>query len=193
LEESGNGRSVVNRIQLLPFGAMRPDILSDLCEGLAAEFTVPCEVLQAEADPAFAFNVTRQQYSSTEILAAMSARATPDTWRLLGVTAHDLYIPILTFVFGEAQLEGRCAVVSTKRLGEGFYGLPEDAPLFRKRLLKESVHELGHTLTLSHCEDYQCVMAPSHGVEWIDLKTHRFCGECRTRVPSRAKISAGKR
>jgi archaemetzincin len=154
---------------------------------------VPCEVLQTEADPAFAFNVTRQQYSSTEILAAMSARATPDTWRLLGVTSHDLYIPILTFVFGEAQLEGRCAVVSTKRLGEGFYGLPDNAPLFRKSLLKESVHELGHTLTLSHCEDYQCVMAPSHGVEWIDLKTHRFCGECRTRVPSRAKISAGKR
>jgi len=183
----------VNRIQLLSFGAVQPDILSQLCGSLAREFAVPCEILGPEPDPSFAFNTTRQQYSSTEILAAMTARTTPDTWRLLGVTAHDLYIPILTFVFGEAQLNGRCAVVSCRRLSQEFYGLPADPQLFHQRLLKESVHELGHTLSVTHCEDYQCVMAPSHGVEWIDLKSHRFCSECRASVPNRANITAAKR
>jgi archaemetzincin len=109
----------------------------------------------------------------------MMRREIPDAWRILGVTSLDLYIPILTFVFGEAQLRGNCAVVSSFRLRQEFYGLPANEALFRDRLLKESVHELGHTFELSHCDDYQCVMSPSHGVEWIDLKTNRLCQSCR--------------
>jgi predicted Zn-dependent protease len=52
--------------------------------------------------------------------------------------------------------------------------------------LKEAVHELGHTLPLAHCEDYQCAMAPSHGVEWIDLKTSQFCTSCQAAVNSKS-------
>ena len=36
----------------------------------------------------------------------------PIPGELLGVTAVDLYIPILTFVFGEAQIGGPCGLVS---------------------------------------------------------------------------------
>jgi predicted Zn-dependent protease len=73
---------------------------------------------------------------------------------------------------------GPCAVVSMYRLRQDFYGLQADEELLMKRLLKESVHELGHTLGVSHCDDYRCVMAPSHAVEWIDLKEARLCGKC---------------
>jgi predicted Zn-dependent protease len=52
--------------------------------------------------------------------------------------------------------KGTCSVVSSFQLRqEGFYGLPPDSALFRDRLLKESIHELGHTFELSHCDDYQ--------------------------------------
>jgi hypothetical protein len=102
--------------------------------------------------------------------------------RLLGVTSLDLYIPTLTFVFGEAQLRGPCAVVSIHRLRQEFYGLPRDPRLAADRLLKEAVHELGHTLGLRHCDDYHCAMAPSHAVEWIDLKSPRLCPDCQSRV-----------
>jgi archaemetzincin len=172
----------VNQIQLLPFGSVPAELLAELRDGLRREFLVRCEVLPAEAEPRFAFNVTRQQYLSTEILARMVKRSTPSTTRVLGVTLVDLYIPILTFVFGEAQLQGSCALVSAHRLRQEFYGLPSNPVLFRERLLKEAVHELGHTLTLSHCDDFECVMAPSHGVEWIDLKASSFCGSCRSRT-----------
>jgi archaemetzincin len=101
---------------------------------------------------------------------------------MLGVTAVDLYIPILTFVFGEAQMAGPCAVVSAHRLRQEFYGLPPDPDLLRHRLLKESVHEIGHTLNLTHCEDYTCVMAPSHAVEWIDLKESSLCAACHSQI-----------
>ena len=80
-------------------------------------------------------------------------------------------------------------MVSSHRLRQEFYGLPADPRLLHERLLKEAVHELGHTLNLSHCEDYQCAMAPSHGVEWIDLKSPTYCPTCRSQV---TKITAIK-
>jgi archaemetzincin len=176
----------VNHIQILPLGSIPPEILSGLATGLTMEFRQPCEFLPEEPDPAFAYNVTRQQYSSTEILATLTQRVTERTGRLLAVTPIDLYIPILTFVFGEAQLTGLCAIVSYHRLRQEFYGLPVDKKLLHHRLLKESVHELGHTHSIQHCEEYQCVMSPSHSVEWIDLKTSSFCSTCRANISSLA-------
>ncbi len=180
----------MNRIQLLPFGSVPAELLAELRDSLRQEFLAACEILSAEPEPRFAFNVTRQQYLSTEILAYMLKRKTPESTRLLGVTLVDLYIPILTFVFGEAQMQGSCALVSAHRLRQEFYGLPANHALYRERLLKEATHELGHTLTLAHCEDYQCVMAASHGVEWIDLKTSGFCSSCRSVVRTRRSVEA---
>jgi archaemetzincin len=89
---------------------------------------------------------------------------------------------VLTFVFGEAQLDGNCAVVSTARLKEEFYGLPGRQELLRERLLKEAVHELGHTFGLRHCADWRCVMTSSHAVERLDVKGAEFCRACRKPV-----------
>ena len=180
----------MNCIRLLPLGSIPQQVLTDLARGITAEYRLPCELLPPEPEPAFAFNVTRQQYSSTEILAAVAKRCTPGDERLLAVTPVDLYIPILTFVFGEAQLHGGAAVVSFHRLHQEFYGLPVDAGILHHRLLKESIHELGHTLSIPHCDDYECVMAPSHAVEWIDLKTSRFCSACSASVLKATMSSA---
>jgi len=172
----------VKRIQLLPFGEIDTALLADLSANLARVFSVPSEILNARLDPARAYNPEREQYSSTQILAMMTAHVTTEAWRLLGITSLDLYIPVLTFVFGEAQVGGACAVVSAHRLTQEFYGLPQDPDLLRARILKEAVHELGHTFSLPHCDDYECVMAPSHAVERIDLKTSHFCPECRSKM-----------
>ncbi len=128
------------------------------------------------------FHGERQQYHSSDLLELMQATVGRDCWRLLGVTSVDLYIPILTFVFGEAQLGGTCALVSYHRLRQESYGLLPDYSLLRDRLLKETLHELGHTVGLTHCEDYQCVMASSHTVELIDLKRGELCPSCKARA-----------
>jgi archaemetzincin len=182
--EKSNGRCPVNRIQVLPLGNLPNAVLAELSGGLAEVLGSRCEILRAEPVPSRAFNVSRQQYSSTEILAGLAGRKLGDTSRLVAVTSSDLFVPVLTFVFGEAQLEGRCAVVSTCRLRQEFYGLPADPTLEGRRLLKEAVHELGHTFGLAHCENYECVMAPSHAVEWIDLKSSKFCQACRKYLSS---------
>jgi archaemetzincin len=169
-------------LHLLPVGEISGPLLEDLRRGLAAEFRARCEVLPQALEAEFAFSSQRRQYHSTEILRRMEKSVPQECWRLLGVTAHDLYMPILTFVFGEAQLNNTCAVVSAHRLRQEFYGLPTSPELLRERLLKEAVHELGHTFGLTHCRDYECVMTASHAVERIDLKGSHFCASCRTRV-----------
>ena len=74
---------------------------------------------------------------------------------------------------------GPTAVISSHRLSQEFYGLAPDHELFRQRVIKEAVHEVGHTVNLTHCEDYRCVMASSHAVEWIDLKQPTLCPACQ--------------
>ncbi len=153
------------------------DLLADLAGELAPIFHMACQVRPERVDAAFARDPIRDQYYSTAILQAMQPLARPGT-RLLAVTSLDLYVPVLTFVFGEAQLTGSCAVVSLHRLREEFYGLPPREGLMRERLVKEAVHELGHTFGLTHCDDWRCVMTSSHGVERLDVKGAEFCFLC---------------
>jgi archaemetzincin len=169
----------MNRIHLLPVGKVDVRLLQTLCGGISPCLPFACEVLPAELNPAPAYHAERQQYHSSDILERMQALVRPPDWRLLGVTGVDLYIPILKYIFGEAQVGGPCALVSFHRLRQEYYGLEPDAELFSQRLLKESIHELGHTLSLPHCQDYRCAMASAHSVEWIDLREYMLCKSCR--------------
>jgi archaemetzincin len=179
-------------LQLLPIGNVDEGLLKDLRPAVEDIVRVSCKVLPVRLDPEFAFHGERQQYHSSEILQRMQSFVAEDSWRVLGVAAVDLYIPILTFVFGEAQMGGPCAVVSVHRLRQEFYGLPADQELFRQRALKEAVHELGHTVNLTHCGDYQCAMAPSHAVEWIDLKESMLCAGCQAVATPGARVPSAR-
>ena len=176
-------------LQLVRVGGCDPRTLDRIGEPLSQRVGVPWDVLPTVLNIDFALHAERQQYHSTEILAQLRELKTPETWRLLGISDCDLYIPILTFVFGEAEMGGTAALVSTHRLRQEFYGLPVDEELFYDRVLKEAVHELGHTLDLRHCEDYRCAMASSHAVEWIDLKAANLCDLCT----EKAALSSRKR
>ena len=169
----------MNLVHLLPVGTIAASLLEDLRDAIPKGLPVRCEILPLEFDPAPSYHGERQQFHSSEILQRMQGLVRPGDWRFLAVAEVDLYIPILKYVFGEAQVGGPCAVVSTFRLRQEFYGLDQDDCLLRERLLKESIHELGHTLHLRHCQDYQCAMASSHSVEWIDLRDNRLCDACR--------------
>jgi archaemetzincin len=170
-------------ISLLPVGRIEHALLEPLAEGLTRHLRVACSIQPDGLEAEFAFNPLRRQYHSTEILKRILARPASEAWKVLGVTNVDLYIPVLTFVFGEAQLTDGVAVVSAHRLHQDFYGMPTNPELLQERLLKEALHELGHTYGLRHCPDYNCVMSSSNGIERIDLKSTEFCPACAQALP----------
>jgi archaemetzincin len=127
--------------------------------------------------PTMALDSFRNQYHSTRILVALEENIQTD--RVLGVVAFDLYVPGMNFVFGEARCPGRVAVISTYRLrADG----SQDPGIFESRVVKEAVHELGHTLGLKHCSQPSCVMYFSERLADTDRKTDGFCSECGPKI-----------
>lgn len=166
-------------LRLVPiFCGGREGLLSPLAGRLTEVFGLAVERHPPAFDPETAYDASRGQYNSRLLLARLLEDAPPEAARVLGVAGVDLFIPVLTYVFGEAQLDGRAAVVSLYRLDNALYGLPPDPGLLYERLVKEAVHELGHTYDLLHCQRNRCVMASSTYVENIDLKSERFCDRC---------------
>jgi archaemetzincin len=135
------------------------------------------EKMRPLPDPSEAYDSSRGQYHSTRLLVLLEKHLrTLPVDRLLGVTAFDLFVPGMNYVFGEARCPGCVAVISTKRLKPS----PKDEGLFRERVLKESVHEIGHTLGLQHCPDPLCVMHFSQHIGDTDRKGSTFCRECHS-------------
>ena len=180
----------MNTVHLLPVGKVDDSLLHDLRAAIPHFLPVTCEILPAVLDPIPSYHTERQQYHSSEILQRMQPLVRPHAFRLLAIADVDLYIPILKYVFGEAQMGGPCALVSYHRLRQVFYGLVRNDSLLCQRLVKECIHELGHTLDLRHCQDYRCVMSASHAVEWIDLRESALCESCHSHVKSKVSVTA---
>jgi archaemetzincin len=128
-------------------------------------------------DLSFAFDPTRNQYYSTDILEELAARLPPEGVKIIAITEVDLFIPILTYVFGEAQLGGKACIISTHRLKESYHSI-DSRQIYFHRMLKEAIHELGHTFNLRHCKDHQCIMHYCREVDDVDRKTEHLCRYC---------------
>ena len=171
---------IAKRIYVVPIEFYDSSLMDALCLYLSNAFHKPAEVKNKPINTKLAFDPLRNQYNSSYLLAQLIDNPPDDAGKILGVCSFDLFIPILTYVFGEAQLEGLGAIVSTYRLRNEFYGEQSDHHILMERLLKEATHELGHTFNLYHCHNPGCVMTNSTYVEDIDEKSVLFCRECTT-------------
>ena len=168
-------------IELVPIGDLDGGLLTQIALRLeSTSTTVACEISSTGLDPTFAYAPQRSQYGSTDLIRALETQS--DANRVVGVATVDLFIPVLTYVFGEALLHRPAAVISLKRLDPTFYGLPPDLDLLLTRAATEILHELGHTFGLMHCHSATCVMRSSHSPEEIDLKGSELCIHCQGRA-----------
>jgi archaemetzincin len=142
--------------------------------------------------PASAYDLRRGQYHSVEIMKAVARSAPATAGRILGVTEVDLAIPTLTFVFGQAQVDGPVAVLSLARLRQEFYRLPADKEVLRERVVKEVLHELGHTFGLTHCPDGKCAMSLATHIGLVDSKEERYCARCGMQLVRRFASENGE-
>jgi archaemetzincin len=172
----------VKGVVVMSCGPVPAFAIDESCSILRHALGVSAIAFHGAIDPQFAFEAQRAQFNSTLLLRRIVERKPPHARRVLGLTAGDLFIPMLSFVFGQAQLGGPGAIVSLARLRQEFYGLPPDQELLSGRLRKEVLHELGHTLSLVHCPDPACVMSLATGIQQVDGKSSEYCESCRALI-----------
>jgi archaemetzincin len=142
-------------------------------------------------DVNFAYDLTRDQYHSTAILDKLASRSPSQAIKIAAITNVDLFIPILTHVYGEAQLAGKACIVSTFRLQEGL-SIATIEKEVEKRIVKEVLHELGHTFNLRHCHDKACIMHYCRSTKDVDRKSDQLCRYCKILLEDELKKLAGK-
>lgn len=142
-------------------------------------FNQPVILKEARLELGQFFDGQRRQYNADKLIQMVEEHYAADHQKTIGLFQVDLFIPVLTYIFGQAYLNGRTAVASGYRLGNERYGILKSPDQFSERFAKEVIHELGHSFGLVHCHTNACVMQASTYVEDIDLKGAKFCPKCK--------------
>ncbi len=172
----------MSALALAGMGEVPRAVLDAIERALAAAYRLPVLRLGPLREPEGAYSEKRGQWSSAEFLRALLGERPPQAARLLGITERDLFVPVLSFVYGQAQLEGPVAVVSLARLRPEFHGLRGDEPTLARRAATEAVHEIGHTYGLVHCPNRRCPMSLSIDLGELDKKAAEPCLACTSLV-----------
>ncbi|PJA76733.1 hypothetical protein CO151_02135 [bacterium CG_4_9_14_3_um_filter_65_15] len=169
-------------LELVRVGAVAPALIRRLRDDLAVCLAHPVWVADFELAPADAFSRDRRQYSAVTILNMLQDPPLTMPHRRVGVTDVDLFLPVFAHVLGSAQLQGQVGVASFHRLRPEFLDDRPNPQVLRLRILKEVLHELGHTFGLVHCQVPWCAMSASLLPEHVDLKDPSFCESCCGRL-----------
>ena len=166
------------KLQVLPFDNIQENILEAIKTEIQSTYKARVDISPVEKLPKESYNSLRKQFLAVRILDFLSKSDT----RRIGITNKDIYAEKLNFIFGQAQLKGNAAVISTTRLDPMFYEKSFDIMLLTARAVKESVHETGHMLGLNHCPNNKCVMSFSNTLADVDRKSKNLCDMCKLQL-----------
>jgi archaemetzincin len=170
-------------IYIIPLELKNKSLLDYVVDELSEKFSTKILVDFLEIPIENAHSHDRSQYYSTQIIANSIDLTIQLEGKVLILTSLDLFVPALTYIFGEAQLGGKHSIISACRLHEEFYSGTSNETLLIERTLKEVFHELGHNFGLKHCTDWDCVMHSSPGIEEVDIKGKYYCKNCSKAIP----------
>ncbi|MBW2296431.1 MAG: zinc metallopeptidase [Deltaproteobacteria bacterium] len=162
-------------LDLIIFDQVDEMAVSVIAANLQAVAGLNTGILPPIESPDYAYVPVRNQFDATRIIKQLAFFSDGAPFKL-GIIAHDICSPILSFVYGESQLGGKAALVSLNRL---FDNNPET---FYQRAAKISLHEAGHLLGLGHCWESFCIMHFSSNLEALDSLPISFCTACEYEI-----------
>ena len=166
-------------LKLVSVGNTPPSLLKDVEEPLLTQLGIAMVPGKTHLPtPAYAFNKDRNQYHSNAIMRRLAPLLEPGQKFVMGLVDVDLFVPESPFVFGEADREAKVAVVSVARLRPQ----NSDADVLRRRTQVEVIHQAGHLLGLSYCDDSRCVMFFATSASDCDRKGLSLCNVCRNEL-----------
>jgi len=169
-------------ITIALFARFRKEFLDEIVMAIQHEFHCKVIVKEMYHDISIFFDARRRQYDGDKILRMVDSLDFNGSAKVIAWFNVDLFIPILTYIFGQAQLGGRTGIASTFRLSNKRYGIEDGDKYLLDRFKKEVIHELGHLFGLIHCHTPTCVMRSSTYVEDIDQKEAGFCNKCSSEL-----------
>jgi archaemetzincin len=171
-------------ILLISHGHFESSCLETIAENVSSEFIYPVKIKDSHTDLSEFYDPNRRQYDGNKLIKFLDSISEPETLKTIGLFRVDLFIPILTYIFGQAIFKGKTGIASVYRLKNEQYGMKKDENLLNERFTKLVIHELGHTFGLVHCYVPNCVMRSTTYVEDIDQKKHNLCSKCRAEIES---------
>lgn len=168
-----------NTVTLASLGPFDRKTLEAIAEAITDELGMQVRIVEKRIDLSDYFDINRRQYDGNKLMKLVESEFADTSGKIVALFNVDLFIPILTFIFGQAYLGGRIAIASKFRLRNEHYGMKPNELLLLDRFTKEVIHELGHAMGLIHCPNPECVMRSSTYVEDIDQKSQSFCKVCR--------------
>jgi archaemetzincin len=169
----------IQGITLISFGYFEEHFLNQVSAAVNLELHYPVFIREGHLDLSEFYDPVRRQYNGSKLLTEMNASFSVPNNKCIGLFNVDLFIPILTYIFGQAYLKGNTGIASAYRLSNERYGMISNDTYILERFKKEIIHEIGHTLGLIHCHVPTCVMRSSTYVEDIDQKSTSLCTSCR--------------
>ena len=169
-------------IVIINHGNFEKEFLEKIISRIHSEFQLPVTIEERHIDLSDFYNPMRRQYDGNRLLKDLDSISSPPNVKKLGLYRVDLSIPILTYIFGQASLNGNTGIASLYRLRNEQYGMKKDEELLLNRFEKVITHELGHMFGLIHCHLPHCVMRSSTYVEDLDQKSHGLCTKCRSEI-----------
>ena len=163
--------ALAHPLGILPLGIMDKQIIWSVAEAFADQLGIDVKLFSSGQPPDYAFDRHRIQYDAALIIKNIESMDFKSCRRVVALVDVDLFVPVFTFVFGEARKGGRAAVASISRLG----GQSE-------RIVKIALHEFGHLCMLDHCHQDVCVMNFSSDLATLDKVSPCFCRYCLGQV-----------
>lgn len=169
-------------ILLVSHGQFEDSFIETIAEDVAREFIAEVKTEEYHADLNAFYAPTRRQYDANKLIRFLEEQSQTKALKTICLCKVDLFIPILTFIFGQAVYNGKTGIASVYRLKNEPYGMKSDEDLVLDRFRKVVIHELGHTFGLIHCQVPSCVMRSSTYVEDLDQKKVHLCNHCRNAI-----------